>query len=166
MAGNFSDEAFQPYGSEVGIQFAVRNMSEVALTMQPKTSFKIDISRRNTMDGSLTLVWSGQIDSLDAKFTSGEVHSLDFNWDQKDSDGKQVPFGEYSVEIKLPMSINFTKDSEKGTLQHEDAESAMLQASRCESALSECVIKAQCGAFVRSSFNPNPINIIPVILFK
>jgi hypothetical protein len=125
-AGNFSDEAFQPYGSDVGIQFAVRNMSEVALTMQPITSFKIDISRRDTMDGSLTLVWSGQIDSLDAKFAGGEVHSLDFIWDQKDSDGKQVPFGEYSVEIKLPMSINFTKGSEKGTLQHEDAQRAML----------------------------------------
>lgn len=58
------------------------------------------------------------------------------------------------------------KDSEEGTLQHEDAETAMLTSFRCESALSECVIKAQCGAFVRSSFNPNPINIIPVILFK
>jgi len=123
-AGNFSSEAFQPYGRDVGIQFAVRNVSEGALTMQPTTSFKINISRRETMDGSLTLVWSGQIDSLDAKLASGEVHSLDFIWDQKDSEGKQVPFGEYSVEIKLPMSISYTKEGE--TLQHEDAETAML----------------------------------------
>lgn len=52
------------------------------------------------MDGSLTLVWSGQIDSLDAKFASGEVHSLDFNWDQKDSDGKQVPLA------NIPLKSN------------------------------------------------------------
>ncbi|MCY9662765.1 hypothetical protein P5G65_25645 [Paenibacillus chondroitinus] len=125
-AGNISSEAFQPYGKEVSIQFAIRNVSEEALTLQPTTSFKIDISRRNTIDGSLTLVWSGQIDSLEAKFASGEVHSLDFLWDQKDSAEKQVPFGEYSVEIKLPMSISYTKDGEKGTLQREDAKSAML----------------------------------------
>ncbi|WP_185157222.1 hypothetical protein [Paenibacillus anseongense] len=125
-ASNTSSEAFQPYGKNVGIQFTIRNVSEEALTLQPTTSFTIDISRRNTIDGSLTLVWSGQIDSLEAKFASGEVHSLDFLWDQKDSAGKQVPFGEYSVEIKLPMSISYTKDGEKGTLQREDAESAML----------------------------------------
>ncbi|MEC0264770.1 hypothetical protein [Paenibacillus anseongense] len=124
-ADNISSEAFQPYGKQVGIEFIFRNGSEEALTMQP-TAFKIDISRRDKTDGSLTLVWSGQIDSPDAKLASGEVHSFDFIWDQKDFDGKQVPFGEYSVEIKLPMSISYTKDGENGTLQHEDAKSAML----------------------------------------
>lgn len=35
-------------------------------------------------------------------------------------------FCEYSVQIKLPMSINYTKDGETSTLQHQDAETAML----------------------------------------
>ncbi|NOU92453.1 hypothetical protein GC093_04280 [Paenibacillus sp. LMG 31456] len=119
-------EGFFTIGQEVGLRFSIQNVSKDELELNPLTSFEVEINRQlDSGDGSIKpeLVWSGKILASKSVFKSGESEELTFIWDQKDSDGKQVPFGNYSVQIKLPMTIDYTK---AGASEQGQAQTAML----------------------------------------
>ncbi|MFD0677741.1 MULTISPECIES: hypothetical protein [unclassified Paenibacillus] len=119
-------EAYFSRGQEVGLRYAIRNVSTDELELNPSTSFTIEITRQLDIGAGRIkpeLVWSGKIPESKALFKSGGSEELTFSWDQKDSDGKQVPFGNYSVQIKLPMTIDYTK---AGVSEQGEAQLAML----------------------------------------
>jgi hypothetical protein len=121
---------FFAYEQPADIRFTIKNVSQDDLTLDSSVSFEIEIVRREDRgDGrKQEPVWSGKLPVLKSRFQSGTAGVFKFKWDQKDSDGKQVPFGLYEVQIKLPMTINYTKDAKDGTrtIQQQEAKSAML----------------------------------------
>ncbi|WP_426449283.1 hypothetical protein ACP26L_30735 [Paenibacillus sp. S-38] len=42
---------------------------------------------------------------------------IPFQWDQRDSDGKQVPAGQYSIYLQTPTTIEYTVDGKEGTFK-------------------------------------------------
>lgn len=62
------------------------------------------------------LVWRGKLpaaSSIPLK-TLGTM-GIDFQWNQKDSDGKQVPAGQYSIYLQAPTNIEYTIEGKEGT---------------------------------------------------
>jgi hypothetical protein len=121
-------EAYFSIGQEVGIRYEIKNASQDQLKLNPQTTFQIDITRQldNGNGVKPELIWSGEIPASKAVFKSGESEELTFSWDQKDSEGKQVPFGTYNVQIKLPMTIGYTKLGMEQQLQEQQAQAAIL----------------------------------------
>ncbi|WP_240416196.1 hypothetical protein [Paenibacillus periandrae] len=109
------------------IHFNVKNVSPDQLTLDASTSFEIQILRQSENDDGIKpqLVWSGTLEAPKGLFNSGSSAGISFNWDQKDAAGKQVPFGLYSVQIKLPMTISYMINNTTAT-QHQEASSAIL----------------------------------------
>ncbi|UJF35826.1 hypothetical protein [Paenibacillus hexagrammi] len=110
------------FGSDVKVEFKIANASEDALTLSDSTKIQVDIKRVDDGDpGKWTPVWSGVLPSLQAAFPKRDSHitsrELTFHWDQKDSNGKQVPFGKYRVELKTPFDIDYTNNRTSEQLQ-------------------------------------------------
>jgi hypothetical protein len=104
-------EAFFPFGQPATIRFSFKNISQDEIILADSTFFEIAINRINPSDGKkLGMVWLGKIAMPSGLLKSAAAGGVNFEWDQKDTDGKQVPNGSYRVEIKLPMTINYTKN--------------------------------------------------------
>jgi len=119
----------QTFGQPAKIRFAIQNVSPDRLRLHPPAALEIEIYRQNNIeDGKqATLIWSGALPVLEAGLNSGESRKLEFEWDQKDSDGKQVPYGKYIVSIKLPATISYSKDDEgQQQLERQTAMPAIL----------------------------------------
>jgi hypothetical protein len=116
-------------GEPINIKFNVANASGDDLTLAASTSFEIDILHIDSnSQNEPQIVWSGKLPPLTASFAKAERYiysrELSFTWDQKDSDGKQVPFGNYRVQLKTPTNIDYTKSSSSDLLQQK-AEASM-----------------------------------------
>ncbi|MGG1517024.1 hypothetical protein ABE504_16565 [Paenibacillus oryzisoli] len=102
-------------GDPIDISFKVANVSEDDLTLVERSPFEIQIWQmdRTVPNGAGTLVWSGKLPVINEFFpkVGEEVYSqeLSFTWDQKDANGKQVPFGDYQVILKKPTVIPYKK---------------------------------------------------------
>ncbi|SFM20653.1 hypothetical protein SAMN03159341_12064 [Paenibacillus sp. 1_12] len=109
------------------IRFNVKNVSSDKLTMDASTTFEIEIVRlsESNDDKKPQLVWSGKLKAPKDLFNSGSSAGGTIDWDLKDANGKQVPFGLYSVQIKLPMTISYT-ENDTNTKQLQEANSAIL----------------------------------------
>ncbi|TDG00749.1 hypothetical protein [Paenibacillus piri] len=120
------EQAFA-FGQSAFIQVGVKNVGTEAVTLHPSARFELEIVRMQDTDENLPsqLVWSGTLPALDAKLNSGASGSLTVEWNQKDADGKQVPFGLYSVQFKLPMTIDYVKEGDEQP-QRQQAQSAIL----------------------------------------
>ncbi|MFC0216498.1 hypothetical protein ACFFK0_29295 [Paenibacillus chartarius] len=113
-----------PTGDDVNISISVANASDKDLDVTAATKLQIDIYRIVDFDPyQKQLVWSGELPSLEAFYpkASAEITSreLEFTWDQTDSAGNQVPFGNYLVELKAPGSIFYTMKDSSEVLQQQ-----------------------------------------------
>lgn len=80
-------------GEEINIQFSFKNITDDTLTFP----FPPEIRIENTNIEAVRTFTAGQ----DTKtLTSGESARYDLVWDQKDTNGKQVPPGDYQVVIQ------------------------------------------------------------------
>ncbi|KQX48553.1 hypothetical protein [Paenibacillus sp. Root444D2] len=113
-------------GDPIDISFQVANVSEDDLTLVESTSFEIQILQMDRSDRNApgTLVWSGKLPALNKTFpkVGDEIYSqeLSFKWDQKDVNGKQVPFGDYQVTLKRPTMIQYKKTNSDVLLEQKE----------------------------------------------
>ncbi|KRE92115.1 hypothetical protein ASG89_33670 [Paenibacillus sp. Soil766] len=62
------------------------------------------------------LVWRGKVPATaNIPLNNLATMGIDFTWDQKGSDGKQVPAGQYSVYLLTPAEIEYTIEGKAGT---------------------------------------------------
>ncbi|MDR6550047.1 hypothetical protein [Paenibacillus qinlingensis] len=117
---NKSDGIF-PYGQPVPIRFEWMNASDNGIILKQADNLVIEISRvtGSFYERSQEVVWSGKLPVLNFTFkTRMQSAMITFDWDGKDSDGKQVPFGEYVVSLKAPLTIpNRIEGSQEEQLQ-------------------------------------------------
>ncbi|WP_248925163.1 hypothetical protein [Paenibacillus hamazuiensis] len=66
--------------------------------------------------GSQGLVWRGKPPAApEIPLNTFATMGIDFKWDGKDSDRKQVPAGRYSVILKTPTTIEYKVAGKEGT---------------------------------------------------
>lgn len=92
-------------GESVPITFSVKNTSSQTVTIQTTSQNYLMIYKGSTVNDN-ALIWSLPLSPdisspavlIDVTFTPNEIKTLnDFNWSQKDSSGKQVSAGVYTI---------------------------------------------------------------------
>ncbi|MGF7030770.1 hypothetical protein J2T17_001676 [Paenibacillus mucilaginosus] len=65
-----------------------------------------------------TLIWRGKLPPVsNIPLKNLSTMGINFQWNQKDSDGNQVPAGQYSVYLQTPANIEYTVGGKEGTFK-------------------------------------------------
>ncbi|AEI43791.1 hypothetical protein [Paenibacillus mucilaginosus] len=105
------------YGKPIKLYVMLSNSSEEALRLQGSQDFLVEIVRYDEDRTNPVIVWTGRLPALTAAFP-GRMASqvLELEWDQRDSEGKQVPSGRYEFRIKEgPVTYIEESTNEKKT---------------------------------------------------
>ncbi|AFH63741.1 hypothetical protein ACVNS2_24040 [Paenibacillus caseinilyticus] len=108
-----------PYRESLKLRVMISNSSEEALRLEDSRDIMAEIVRYDEGRINPAIVWTGKLPALTAVFP-GRMASqvLEFEWDQKDSKGKQVPSGRYQLRIKEgPVTYIEESTNEKKTQQ-------------------------------------------------
>ncbi|WP_426446332.1 hypothetical protein ACP26L_21865 [Paenibacillus sp. S-38] len=117
--GQGGQNAAFPYGNPVKVRVMVSNSSEEAIRLEASQDIQVEIVRLDFGRSDAAVVWTGRLPALTASFT-GRMASqvLEFEWDQKDAEREQVPFGRYEIRIKeAPVTYVEERTKEKKTQQ-------------------------------------------------
>ncbi|MFM9331458.1 hypothetical protein [Paenibacillus mesotrionivorans] len=107
-----------PFGEPVSLQFSLANASDDPITIAKDEQVTIEIERitGSYFNRTYEKVWSGTLPVSQAFKTKMWTAQALMEWDGKDSDGKPVPFGEYTARVKLPWTIHYSIDGKDEAL--------------------------------------------------
>lgn len=108
---------FDP-GTTLNFHFSATNIKDQLVSVIKPVSLEVEISRvpgggSEWDKSSQELVWTGRLPVLEGDFASkGSTKTLSMFWDQKNSNGIQVPSGKYIARLKTPISISYFSNNE------------------------------------------------------
>lgn len=99
------------YGAPFTVNFSLINVTEPTATLTTPISFVFQVTNAKGEE-----VWVGKLPPLASKINGNKGgQQILFQWDQKDSNGNQVPAGEYYLNLKSPTTMDYTAEGKNGT---------------------------------------------------
>jgi hypothetical protein len=87
-------------------------MNKAPDTVETVTSHNLEVQ----IFSNLGLVWRGKLPTTpNIPLKTYGTMGIDFQWNQKDSDGKQVPAGQYKIYLQTPANLDYTVEGKEGT---------------------------------------------------
>ncbi|WP_284645949.1 hypothetical protein [Paenibacillus silviterrae] len=101
-------------GTPVDLKVRLTNVGEEPITLSKPVELEAQIVRYvpKGETNEFQIVWHGLLPALSGSLQPLGYAELSFRWDMLDDDGKLVPPGQYTVQAKLPMTLEFTKQGE------------------------------------------------------